>query len=226
MGRIKGTIQKILRRPYDIWKYLWQTVRVLFNFVFLNWQQWVQPNFKIGSNPRVLTFNAFKAEIPQARIQIGDSIILYYRCDILATGKGQLSIGDGCIIGSDFRMYCKDKIELGNQVLISWNVFISDYDAHPLDPEERSRQVLYMQQAFFPSPRRQKGSEALANYQPAYVTSPVVIGDNVWIGANATILKGVHIGSGSVVAAGAVVTRDVPERCVVAGNPARVVKEL
>jgi acetyltransferase-like isoleucine patch superfamily enzyme len=56
--------------------------------------------------------------------------------------------------------------------------------------------------------------------------SPVIIGDNVWIGSNATILPGVTIGNNSVVAAGAVVTKDVPENTVVAGVPAKVVKEI
>lgn len=56
--------------------------------------------------------------------------------------------------------------------------------------------------------------------------APVAIGDDVWIGGNATILPGVHIGSNVVVAAGAVVDRDVPDNCVVGGVPARVLKEL
>lgn len=57
-------------------------------------------------------------------------------------------------------------------------------------------------------------------------TKPVVIGDDVWIGANAVILPGVTIGRHVVVAAGAVVTKDVPDNCVVAGVPAKVVKKL
>jgi acetyltransferase-like isoleucine patch superfamily enzyme len=56
--------------------------------------------------------------------------------------------------------------------------------------------------------------------------SPVVIEDKVWIGFNVIILKGVRVGEGAVVAAGSVVTKDVPPYCVVAGNPAHVVKEL
>lgn len=54
---------------------------------------------------------------------------------------------------------------------------------------------------------------------------PVIISDNVWIGCGATVLKGVNIGEGAVVAAGAVVTKDVPPRALVAGNPAKVIKE-
>ena len=56
--------------------------------------------------------------------------------------------------------------------------------------------------------------------------APIHIGKQVWIGANATILPGVTVGDGAVIAAGAVVTRDVPERAVVAGVPARVVKTI
>lgn len=56
-------------------------------------------------------------------------------------------------------------------------------------------------------------------------TAPVAIGDRVWIGARATVLKGVTVGDGAVVAAGSVVTKDVPPRALVAGNPARVVRE-
>ena len=56
--------------------------------------------------------------------------------------------------------------------------------------------------------------------------APIVIGDKVWIGANATVLPGVTIGKGAIVAAGAVVTRDVPPNTIVAGVPARVVREI
>ena len=55
--------------------------------------------------------------------------------------------------------------------------------------------------------------------------SPIIIGENVWIGCRALILKGVTIGDGAVVAAGAVVTKNVPANCVVAGNPAKIIKE-
>ena len=57
-------------------------------------------------------------------------------------------------------------------------------------------------------------------------TNPVVIGDDVWIGANATIIPGVTIGNNVIIAAGAVVTEDVPDNCMVAGVPARFVKEI
>ena len=55
-------------------------------------------------------------------------------------------------------------------------------------------------------------------------SKPIIIEDNVWIGLSSIVLKGVHIGEGSIVAAGAVVTRDVPPHCLVAGIPARIIK--
>ncbi|MFD2134657.1 acyltransferase [Novosphingobium resinovorum] len=64
------------------------------------------------------------------------------------------------------------------------------------------------------------------NQQSPIRPAPIVVGDGAWIGANAIILPGVHIGNGSVVAAGAVVTRDVPENSLVAGVPARIVRTL
>lgn len=62
--------------------------------------------------------------------------------------------------------------------------------------------------------------------QQGITTKPIVIGDDVWIGANSVILPGVTLGSHVIVAAGAVVTKDIPDNCVVAGVPARVIKQL
>ena len=62
--------------------------------------------------------------------------------------------------------------------------------------------------------------------QQGITTQPVIIGDDVWIGAGAVILPGVSVGSHSVVAAGAVVTKDVPQRCVVAGVPAKIIRTI
>src|SRR5207237_3719824 len=107
------------------------------------------------------------------------------------------------------------RIAIGTHCLVSWNVGIADSDFHPLEPAQRL-----------------VDAEALAPFyssraaRPKLRTAPVIIGDNVWIGMNATILKGVSIGQNSVVAAGSVVTKSVPANVVVAGNPAVVVKNF
>lgn len=56
-------------------------------------------------------------------------------------------------------------------------------------------------------------------------TKPILIGDDVWIGSKVTILKGVSIGDGAVIASNSVVTKNVPPRCIVAGNPAKIIRE-
>lgn len=222
---MKNLLKAILTRPYYIWKYAIQIIGFFTNYVLLSIQNHTQSNFKIGINPRVLTLNAFKAEKPDANITIGDSIIVYRNCDILATGTGKIQIGNDCIIGSNFRLYCRERISFGNHVLISWNVFISDYDAHSTRPDKRLSEINYIQNTFFPNFQKIDRVMTRSDYKPAYSSRPVNIGDNVWIGANVIILKGVSIGSGSVVAAGSVVTKDIPENCVAAGNPAHIVKE-
>ena len=97
-------------------------------------------------------------------------------------------------INSNANISCFSKIEIGHDVAISENVCIRDSDNH---------RVL--------SSAHQE-------------TSPVKIGDRVWIGMNAVILKGVTIGDGAIIAAGAVVTRDVPAKSLAGGVPARVLK--
>lgn len=95
----------------------------------------------------------------------------------------------------------EERIEIGNRVLIGANAVVMDTDFHPLNPRLRRQQPC------------------------AGKHSPVIIEDDVFIGTRAMVLKGVHLGAGSVVGAGAVVTEDVPAGAVVAGNPARIVKQ-
>ena len=116
----------------------------------------------------------------------------------------RISVGDDTFIGHGCTFSCARAIRIGNHVLMSTEVRIHDNDGHPLDPERRRHD------------ERIRLDEA----------APVTIEDNVWIGAGAVILKGVTIGTDSVVGAGAVVTDDVPSGVVVAGNPARVIKSL
>jgi acetyltransferase-like isoleucine patch superfamily enzyme len=92
-------------------------------------------------------------------------------------------------------------VKIGNNVLIGSGVLISDNDSHPLRPEDR-------------------------NDKSKIKCLPVYINDGAFIGARAIINKGVHIGEGAIIGAGSVVTKHVPPRAVVVGNPARIVKYL
>lgn len=116
----------------------------------------------------------------------------------------EIDIGNGTFIGSGCTLSAARRIRVGQKCLIAAGVRIHDNDGHPLDPGRRLRN----------EPIRQ--DEA----------AEIIIGNNVWIGSQATILKGVTIGDDSVVGTAAVVTSNVPAKTVVAGNPARVVKQL
>jgi acetyltransferase-like isoleucine patch superfamily enzyme len=119
-------------------------------------------------------------------------------------GDPELSVGDGTFIGHDCSFYVARSVRIGRHCLLAGGVKVYDVDAHPYDAALR---------------------RALIPFPPEN-SRPVVIGDDVWVGARATILKGVTIGDRSIVGTGAVVTGDVPADVVVAGNPARVLKHL
>jgi acetyltransferase-like isoleucine patch superfamily enzyme len=139
---------------------------------------------------------------------LGNNVNLSGRsCFYFLRGMGaapRIEIGDHAFVGDACTFSAAAHIRVGKHCLVSALVRIHDNDGHPLDPERRRR------------------NEPIRPDEAA----PVVIEDNVWIGAGATVLKGVRIGENSVIGTGAVVTADVPANAVVAGNPARVVKEL
>ena len=122
---------------------------------------------------------------------------------VLATrrAEAQLRVGAGCGFTGTV-LVAAEEIAIGDRVQVGANASIVDTDFHPLTPEGRARDF-------------NAGAHA-----------PIVIGDDVFIGMDSLVLKGVEIGPGSVVGAGSVVSRDVPPRTVVAGNPARVVRPL
>lgn len=148
------------------------------------------------------------------------------------TGKSVLEIGDGCVVNSAFlsnlaglyqrsvlvaregakltigrntgmsgvTVYAKQEISIGDNCLIGANCKIFDGDFHPADPKERLK-----------NPNGGK-------------CAPVHIGNNVFIGCNSLVLKGVSIGDNSVISAGSVVVKDIPANCLAGGVPAKVLK--
>lgn len=130
---------------------------------------------------------------------------------LLSAAHGKIHMGKYSKIGSNSHLRCVDKIILGDYSAIANNTVICDNNNHPVNPADR----MIMRQTPIGSDER---SWKHADH------APIIIGKNVWIGEYVRICKGVTIGDGSVVAANAVVTKDVPANCIVAGNPAKIVK--
>lgn len=142
----------------------------------------------------------------------GDSII---RGQILIFAHaGKIQIGKDCYVGEGSRIWSSSSIVIGDRVLVSHDVNIHDTDSHSLNMEIRHQHFIEM---------NKNGHPKSASFD--IQAKPVVIHDDVWIGFNSSILKGVTIGKGAVIAACSVVTKDVPEGTIVAGNPARVLKK-
>lgn len=147
------------------------------------------------------------------RIVIGSKCCIRGILEIQRKG-GEIYISDRCYIGEYTRIWAAQSITIGNDVLIAHNVNIFDNDTHPIDFMERRVDA---ENIIFNGKRE--------NFS-TLKSAPVVIGDDAWIGCNSIILKGVSIGKGAIVAAGSVVTKDVEPFTLVAGNPAKVVKQL
>jgi acetyltransferase-like isoleucine patch superfamily enzyme len=140
-------------------------------------------------------------------ISIGHLSEIHERVVLSAVGRpleqnAQLSIGDFTTIWYGTVISVRHRVEIGRECAISWNCTIIDNDMHQLVIKDSDREK----------------AESKPNY--------VILEDHVWLGAGATVLKGVTVGHDSVVAAGAIVTNDVPPFTLVAGVPARPVRQL
>lgn len=146
-------------------------------------------------------------------LEMGDGVVcvssflsnlvgLYQRSIIFARAGARLIIEDDVRM-SGVTIYSREFIRIGKHTSIGGNVKIMDHDFHPIDPNER-----------------------LKHPNSGMKTKPIDIGENVFIGCNCIILKGSKIGNNCVVGAGAVVAGVFEDNCVIAGNPARVVRKL
>ncbi len=147
------------------------------------------------------------------KIKVGNNT--HIRGSLLIFGYGgKISIGHNSYIGFGTQIWSAEEISIGNSVLISHNCNIIDTNTHEEDYLERQKSFLNMLEYGHPKEKQNVRS------------APIIINDHVWISFNVTILKGVTIGKGAIVAASSVVTKDVPEFVLVAGNPARIIKTI
>jgi acetyltransferase-like isoleucine patch superfamily enzyme len=180
------------------------------------WSEPIPPNVIFGAGFYCETAQIFRflRNHQEGAVRLGDYVSCYAGCSFSLGQKGRCTVGNFTLMNGALVM-AEELIEIGSYCLISWNVGIADSDFHPLAPAQRRLDALALAPYYKERPPR-----------PPIRTAPVRIGDNVWIGMNAVILKGVTIGENSVVAAGSVVTKSIEPNTVVAGNPAVVVKKF
>lgn len=178
--------------------------------IWFAWYRWRHPGVRFGRGLRLKGIPIFLIS-PGAEVSIGDHATFTSRpadnpvgltkpCSVCVGDGARLTVGDHCGF-SGVSICCVREIHIGHHLTCGGNVFIWDTDFHPLDAAARRR-----------------------NDRAAVQTAPVRIGDDVFIGANATVLKGVTIGDRAVIAAGSMVTKDVPADEIWGGNPARFLK--
>ena len=127
---------------------------------------------------------------------------------------GKIEIGDYTYIGAGARIWSGESVTIGNHVFLAHNVNITDTNSHQFDAQARKHHYL----------------RTVVNGEPfvkdSIETKPIVVEDHAWVNFGVGILKGVRIGEGAVVGALSLVTKDVPPYTLVAGNPARIIREL
>ena len=133
---------------------------------------------------------------------LSNLIGLAQRTIIVSKSYGKILIGNNVGI-SGATIYSKESIEIGSYTNIGGNTKILDHDFHPIEPEARKM-----------------------NNKEMILKKAIKIGENVFIGCNSIILKGTEIGDNSVVGAGSVVSGKFPANVIIAGNPAKIIREL
>ena len=165
----------------------------------------VGKNHKFFSSARIMLAWGAKKE----------NVVLHSNCDIFGSiitcGNGRIILHEWVHLGSHSILNAVNLIEIGRDTTISYNVTIQDNNSHPINPDDRR----YMRHT--PHGSVERSAHLSAN-------APIIIGENVLVGAYSRICKGVTIGDNAIIAANSVVTHDVPANTIVAGNPAKIVK--
>jgi acetyltransferase-like isoleucine patch superfamily enzyme len=146
------------------------------------------------------------------KIRIGANCVIYGDLLVYAHG-GRIEIGNFVFIGEQSKIWSAVHVSIGNNVMISHNVNIHDSNSHPLNAELRRHQTTIIL------------TKGLPDHAFETKEKSIIIEDDVWIGYNASVSKGVVIGKGAIVAAGAYVFHDVPPYSIVMGNPAKIVSK-
>lgn len=178
-------------------------------------------NIKYGKNFRVFNHLYLKIHVG-ALVQIGNNCTIMsgaglnplsrnIKTCIYVGKKATLKLGNDVGISSS-TLFVKESVSIGNSVAIGADCIIMDTDAHNLDWKIRC------------SEETNEYGESVDMVTAA--SAPIVIEDNVLVGARCIILKGVTIGARSIIGSGSIVTKDIPSDCIAAGNPCKVIKSI
>jgi acetyltransferase-like isoleucine patch superfamily enzyme len=195
---------------------LYKIYRVLFN----KKRKAPPDNVFIGSNTisegmEVTVRNGIRGKV---NIEVGnDSIIA--GSYIIEKPTGFIKIGNRTFIGGG-RFISIEGIEIGDDVMFSWGCTVMDNNAHSLNWAERMSDVKDWKRGL------DEGKVGFYKKWDHVKSKKIIIKNKAWIGFNCIILKGVTVGEGAIVGAGSVVTQDVPDFTIVAGNPAKIIKYI
>jgi acetyltransferase-like isoleucine patch superfamily enzyme len=205
-------MQKVLIKLYKVWCHVEKLIIIAFSNIYCkvvfffngvkhgSFHCYGFPYVHVSLNAKFIVKDHFRLHNGYRFSESGSN----GKCRIEVRDKAKLSIGESVGI-SDVTITCHERITIGNQVMIGFGVQIRDTDSHSLNPEDRK------------------------NYLKDWInkkTAPIIIEDNVFIGACSFVLKGVTIGQNSIIGIGSLVTKNVPANEIWAGNPAKFIKKL
>lgn len=186
----------ISKNSYGIGEIIKNSISLIYTKIFYN-------------NARLIRRPIFVRGKSYLRYEKGFTTGYNCRLEMFDTGKGnkeKLIIGLDCKIGDYVHIAVGERIKIGNNVLMGSKILITDLNhGNYLEPESNSSPDI-------PPDKRPLN------------TSPIEIGDNVWIGDNACILPGVKIGNGCIIGANSTVNKSIPNNCIVVGSPAKIIK--
>ena len=178
-------------------------------FSYFQKQASQEKNYDCGTDT-IVRGTVYKSH-PESSVIIGDDCLVEGTLTTYTQGS-RITIGNKVFIGYGTLIGAAGSISIGDNVLISFDCLIQDNDTHSLNAQFRENDVIAWKHG--------KKDWSKIN------SKPVIIESNAWIGAKCIILKGVRIGKNSIVGAGSVVTKNVEDNTIVAGNPAHVIKHI
>lgn len=147
----------------------------------------------------------------KSKISIGSGSIV--SCSLMVFGfDGKIEIGEKTFIGGGTEIWSAKLVRIGAFVLISRNVYIIDNISHPKNHQERRKDWEFI-----------RAGRMRTNNNFDLKEQEIIIEDDVWIGHNTTIMKGVTIGKGAIIGSNTLITKDVPSFAIVVGNPQRII---